>query len=199
MKKWRFNTLLSGIAVINLLVLVGWVFGVTELTFVNEKWAYTKPITSISFLVLCFALLLIINSDRAFTKIIKGCSLASVLLISTSLLSYLITENPFALSGGNSAFTVHAGVPSIMTCVCFFVISYYGFFFDSQTLKKSKLVNSLGLFQIWVGSVALLGYLFNAPAFYYYYPSVSAAMSIITAFSFLCLGIIMHGIKQIRN
>ena len=194
------NTFLGCVTVINTLVLIGWVFGVQTLISLSPNWVSTKPITSISLLIFCLILWFITNKKAVDAKIIKGLSLIPTLLVSTSLLSYLVSNNPLAISGkDNSAFNVYAGVPSVMTCVCLFIISYYGFFFDSKKLKKIKLVNSLGLFQIIVGFIAISGYAFNAPIFYYYYPSVSAAMSIITAFSFLILGIIMHGIKQGRN
>jgi hypothetical protein len=133
---------------------------------------------------------LLLNKPKPQNKwIIRGCAIFIFLVLSLSLILQFIDNHLFSVfvkNDGDSILTVSPGVPSIMTCVSFYLISYFGAIRTSASAS-----NFISKFLTIISVTAIIGYILKIPSLYYYVPEVSTATSIITAFSIFLLSLII--------
>jgi nitric oxide reductase large subunit len=110
--------------------------------------------------------------------------------VSTGIESLFIKEAPGAVR------TTVPGVPAVPTMACFVLIALSGIFYSWKS-QNSKANLFLGSAVLVIGSLAVLGYIFNLPILYYSFTGYSS-MAAHTAVLFVFSGISLILIKEKR-
>lgn len=175
--------------VIGLLALIGWTWGIPELTSFRSGWVTTKPATAMFCLVAGGALYNSAGSERR--RQVAGPMFAAVAL-TTVWLGVEAWFHVHILGGGVFAergpalHSVGAGVPSIGTFLGFLAFGAGGLLVRRGYMAISRWLSRLVLA---LGSVAALGYLLDLPRLYWLIEDHSTAMSILTALALISCGL----------
>lgn len=174
---------------IGLLALIGWTWGIPELTSVRRGWVTTKPATAMFCIVSGGALYNSIGTERR--RMIAGPMFGSVALMTIWLgveawFHIRILGGGVFAERGPALHSVGAGVPSIGTFLGFLAFGAGGLLVRRGYLAISRWLSRLVLS---LGAVAALGYLLNRPRLYWLIEDQSTAMSILTALALISCGL----------
>lgn len=184
-------TMIGGI-----IVVIGWIFGITVLTSIKPEWVTMKFSTSISFICAGIILYSIVKYHEGKIGIAQlGLSLGMLMIlllmaplftsvfldVRTGVEDFIIKEQPDAVR------TTTAGRPSIGTMTNFLLITLSAVL----TLFSPKNMRSLswiGVIVLVIGGIAIFGYVMNMESLYYRIDGRSTAMALHTAIFFVMLG-----------
>ncbi len=174
---------------LGLIVLYGWITGSALLTRVLAWYPSMKPVTTVLFILLCVACLLLPykNKRSALSNLVLGIigisnitvgaifSLAD--LTHNSLSVPVVQKIVYALEGISTT----PGVPGYGALIVFILLGS-ALIVESLTLNKgSRIMLRIARISTCIGCIALIGYILDKPTLYYYITSVSAGMAIGTA------------------
>ena len=210
----RVNNIVDSIAgivvVVAVLVLVGWILGVTALTSILPSLVTMKFSTAFVFLLAGIMLLL---TQRARPSSITGYHIvvAVISLFIFLVMTLLLVSSLFGFETGIEALGVEEvtaeslslapGLPSVGTMASFILAAILGLLLSFHPFKRVSRTTNIFLSAVLtvIGVIALLGYAFSAPALFYLWPGVSGAMALHTAVLFVLLGVGFFLISRSSN
>ena len=208
-KKTKISEALGTIvALAGLVVMIGWILDIAVLKSILPVWVTMKFSTALCFFLSGITLYIIANSQE------KGLGIAQVvlpittlcilLLMATLLISVFIglrtgVEDLFVKEAEGAVKTTTPGRPSVGTMINFVLMATAGILtiLDIARLKVKFL--AIGRIVAFIGSVAIVGYIFNTPVLYYTVEGFSTAMAFHTAILFVLLGVGLISLKVKNN
>ncbi len=191
------NTLCAIVSVIGVSVVIGWLFDFPALRNIYPGWVSMKFSTAFSFMLagtMVYCVGRIARGDRAWAQVLLPVLVLMILLPMAALLTANVLGIDIAVAdmivqeGDSAVKTVSPGRPSFMTMVSFILIAQVGLVAMFVPQGKPTLWRLAGTALLVIGVIALLGYLLDAPALYYYRANFSTAMAAHTAMLFILLG-----------
>ena len=196
------NRIARGISLIltftGILVIIGWIFDIGILKSISPSWVSMKFDTAVAFSLSGLTLYFIVRALEG------GFDIAQVVLSITSLMIILLmgvlffsalfgirtgVEDLFIKETGNGVKTVIPGRPSIPTMVNFILIALAGIVTMAGSKRLRLKLKLIGLVIATVGALAVVGYMFHIPVFYYFIAGINSAMACHTAVLFVLSGI----------
>ncbi|MBI4131974.1 MAG: HAMP domain-containing histidine kinase, partial [Nitrosarchaeum sp.] len=194
----KLSQIISCVSIcIGLIVCIGWILDIPSLKSIIPNEVTMKFSTSISFIFSGLTIYFISRYNEGKTGIaqivVPVSSFIVFLFMATLLTAYIFgitsgIEQLFIRENSDAVKTSHAGMPSFPTTVNFILIIVAGIFAFSESRLK-KWVTPIGYVISTIGIIAIVGYVVNQPALYYYIDNVSSAMAIHTSILFVILGI----------
>jgi hypothetical protein len=182
----------------SLVVMLGWIFNINALTGILPNQIGMQFITAFSFSLAAIGLWfmdLAVNgkSDIPFV-ILPGTAMLILLILTTSVAAEIfgvhtgITD--LFIAGNNAINTPIPGMPSPVSVLGFilFSVAMILSLFNSFNLNK-KILYFHAVPLILIGSVGVLGYIFNLPFLYYKFIDGSNPIALNTALMFILLGL----------
>lgn len=185
------------VIIAGIMVIVGWVFDISILKSISPAWISMKFDTAIGFVLSGITLYFIVRAiegDFDLAQVVLSIiSLLIILLmgilffsnllgIRMGLEDLLIKETPGGIK------TVTPGQPSLPTTINFILIGVAGILTILNLEKLPSKLKMIGLIVGVIGALAVVGYIINAPLFYYFIAGVNSAMAFHTAILFVLLG-----------
>lgn len=179
-------------------VMLGWIFDIGILKSILPAWISMKFDTAIAFILSGITLyFIILAADGEFDKaqvVLSITSLIIMLLMGVLFFSAILgiqtgTEDLFVREKMVAPKTIVPGRPSIPTMVNFILIAAAGGFSTFHSEKVRLRLKVIGLIVGVIGTIAIVGYIIDAPLMYYYVEGVNSAMACHTAVLFVLLGI----------
>ncbi len=197
-KKIKITEVLGIIVFLSgLVVMIGWILDIDILKSILPIWVTMKFSTALCFFLSGITLYFIASSQE------KGLGIAQVVLpitilgISLFMATFLISvfigirtgvEDLFVREAEGAVKTTTPGRPSVGTMINFILVATAGILtMLNITRLKVKLLAIGGIVAV-IGGVAIIGYIFNVPVFYYTIEGFSTAMAFHTAILFVLLG-----------
>jgi len=191
-----------------LTVMLGWILDINTLKSILPIWVTMKFSTALCFFLSGITLYFIASSQEKGLGIaqvvLPATTLGILLIMSTLLISVFIgvrtgVEDLFIRETEGAVKTTTPGRPSVGTMINFILMATAGIFTMLNTTNlKVKLV-IIGRIVVVIGGVAMVGYIFNAPVFYYTIEGFSTAMAFHTAILFVLLGTGLISLKGKDN
>lgn len=184
--------ILSGVC-----VMAGWIFDIGFLKSILPFWISMKFTTAVCFAAGGLTLLSIrefLQKKTFYHQIILPVTcLIIFLLMMTMLLGTVFQidtgmESFFVKDHDDLIMTTVPGRPSVGTMIAFLLVGLTGVFTEFKVSRLVQKLQWLGIGIALIGSVALIGYVANRPALYYYVKGASSAMAFNTAVLFVLLG-----------
>jgi len=172
--------------------IIGWIFDISILKSIHPNWVTMKVFTSLMFIISGMTILLVyrLRYNNGEPKEYIMLSLLSPVMIAiiaitglTPLANGLINEMEGAIK------TVSPNQPSLGTLLAFTFVAINGFILFFVRSKVTYYIGAFGRCILLIGSLALLGYIVNKPALYYFIPEISTGMAIHTAILFVLIGL----------
>ena len=183
---------------VGLVVVVGWVFDIPVLTSILPHWVTMKFTTAVCFVASGAILYFVAEAQKGkaevFQLVLPIASLIIFLLMLSLLVSVLLgirtgIEDLFVREAPGAVKTTTPGRPSVGTMVDFVLIALAGMLTAFNAPKLQQRLGLVGGIVGMVGSVAIVGYIVDAPLLYYTVSDVSTAMAFHTAILFTLLGV----------
>lgn len=179
-----------------IIVIIGWVFGISTLTSIQPQWVTMKFSTSLSFL--CGGIILYSLAKYQEGKIetaqlgLSLCTLVILLLMTPLFISVLLgvrtgIEDFIIREQSGAVGTTTPGRPSIGTMIDFLLITLSALMILLNP-KRMRRLPWIGIIVLVIGGIAIVGYAVNVPALYYEVKGWSTAMAVHTATFFVMLG-----------
>jgi hypothetical protein len=198
-KKKKTAKVLAGVvSIAGIAVAIGWVFDIGILKSVSPHWVSMKFDTAVAFLLSGISLYFIARAvEGEFDKaqvVLSISSLIIILLMGTLLFSTVMGIN----TGAQELFikdksinnkTVVPGQPSLPTMFNFVLIAAAGILTTLNPRNLRLKLKIIGLIVGLIGTLAVIGYIVNAPYLYYFIEGVNSAIALHTAALFIILGI----------
>jgi hypothetical protein len=197
-KKKTAKALSLVVTIAGILVIIGWIFDIGILKSISSAWISMKFDTAVAFVLSGVALYFIARAvEGEFDKaqvVLSITSLIIILLMGTLFFSAIFgvntgAEELFIKDNATNNKTIVPGQPSLPTMFSFVLIASAGIL---TTLNPGNLrlkLKIIGAIVGLIGSLAVVGYIFNVPLLYYYIEEVNSAMACNTAALFIVLGI----------
>jgi hypothetical protein len=185
------------VSVVAALVMLGWFLDITALKSIYPGWVTMKFSTAMSFLLsgaLVYCVGRIARGDRAWTEVLLPGLVLMILLPMVALLAatasgtYIYVAEMFVQESSDAILSVEPGRPSVGTMICFTLVAVVGLASIFEPDGKPRLWRIAGGALAVLGAVALLGYVLDESALYYYREGFSTAMAVHTALLFVLLG-----------
>ncbi|TAK22854.1 MAG: HAMP domain-containing histidine kinase [Nitrosarchaeum sp.] len=193
----KLSQIISCVSIcIGLIVCIGWILDIPSLKSIIPNEVTMKFSTSISFIFSGVTIYFISRYNEGKTGIaqivVPISGFIVFLFMATLLTAYIFgitsgIEQLFVRENPDAVKTSHAGMPSFPTIVNFILIIVAGLFAFSES--RLKWVTPIGYVISTIGIIAIVGYVVNQPALYYYIDNVNTAMAIHTSILFVILGI----------
>lgn len=186
------------VSVAGIAVMLGWSFDIPVLKSLCPDCVSMKFDTAVCFFLSGMTLYFIARaSEGEIDKAQMGTSITSLILLlimGTLFFSNLLgiqtgVEELFFRESHPSAMTVIPGRPSMPTMINFILMALAGILTMLNFDRFQPRLRVIGLIVAASGGLAVIGYCFNIPVFYYYVEGVNAAMAVHTAVLFVLLGI----------
>ncbi len=197
-KKRKIAKVLSLVVIIaGVAVMIGWIFNIGILKSISPGWVSMKFDTAIAFVLSGISLYFIVRAiEGEFDKaqvVLSITSLIIMLLMGILFFSAILKihtgiEELFIKETMLAAKTVAPGRPSVPTIISFILIASAGIFTILNPDKLQSKLKIIGLIVGVIGLLAVVGYIINSPALYYYVEGVNSAMACHTAVLFVLLG-----------
>jgi len=181
----------AGIAVV-----AGWLYDVPALRSISPAWISMKFSTAIAFVASGISLYFIARSQEG------GFEAAQIMLSMTSLFIAILMglmlfsgifgvrtgiEDLFVNDPGGTA-SVEPGRPSMPTMVNFLLLAVAAILTILNPARLLPKLKAIGIIISAIGALAVTGYIFKAPALYYYAAGLNSAMAMPTAVLFVLMG-----------
>jgi len=191
-----------------LTVMLGWILDINTLKSILPIWVTMKFSTALCFFLSGITLYFIASSQEKGLGIaqvvLPATTLGILLLMATLLISVCIgirtgIEDLFVKEAEGAVKTTTPGRPSVGTMINFILIATTGIFtmLNMTNLKVKLLI--IGRIVVVIGGAAMIGYIFNAPVFYYTIEDFSTAMALHTAILFVLSGIGLISLRGKNN
>ncbi|MFA7158069.1 MAG: hypothetical protein WC299_02110 [Kiritimatiellia bacterium] len=183
---------LSGFAIIT-----AWLFKAADLMAVFSWWIPMKFDTAIGFMLCGIILYFIarsIGGDFDVAQVALAITtLTMIMLMGTLFFSDLLEihtglEELFVKDNNHSGDYTIPGRPPLMTVVNFILIAAAGIMNMFNIAKLRLIMKLIGLAVAAIGTLALAGHCFNAPALYFAMGGLSSAMAVNSAVLFVLSG-----------
>ena len=195
MTKSRFVKFLSFfVAIVGILVIIGWIFDIGMLKSVLPNTVEMKFVTALCFIAGGIVLYSAAEEQPEDSFVIQAILPAAILLILTLMATLLITslfgisttiDNLFIKEQVGAINTVAPGRPSIVSMINFVFVALSGALIS---LGYRKYLWWFGSLVSITGGVAVLGYIVNRPILYYLIVGRTTAMALNTAILFIVIG-----------
>jgi len=184
------------VALVGIMVMVGWIFDIAILKSILPTWVTMKFTTAFSFLLSGLILYFIarLREGSVLAQIVLPVSALIILLIMATLLTSVILgvrtgiEDLFVKETVGAVKTTIPGRPSAGTMIDFILIAGSAMFALSRP-SANKVLFPIGVIVAVIGGVAIVGYIVNFPLLYYTVSGWSTAMALHTAILFTLCGI----------
>ena len=190
---------LSGLVVFSgMLVMAGWVFDIEVLKSILPIWVTMKFTAAFSFILSGFVLYFVKTGFEQKSDGIQMALTISILIILLIMVTFLLSsvfnirtgvEDFFVRELEGAIKTSTPGRPSIGTMFNFLLVSVIGVFTMYEVKKLAAKIHFTGFLILFVGCIAILGYILSVPRLYFLFEGYSSAMAIHTAILFIILGI----------
>jgi hypothetical protein len=179
-------------------VIIGWVFDISILKSISPAWVSMKFDTAIAFVLSGITLYFIARAlEGEFDKaqvVLSITSLIIILLMGTLFFSAIFkirtgAEDLFVKEAAGAVKTVTPGRPSLPTMLNFILIASAGILTTLNPGNLRPKLKIIGVIVGLIGTLAVAGYIVNAPNLYYYIEGVNSAIAFHTAGLFVLLGI----------
>ena len=186
------------VALSGAIVMLGWIFDICILKSILPGWVTMKSTTAVCFILSGITLYLIaISFESKFdvAQVFLPMPVSIILLImgvhltSTFLGLRLKMGEVFIKEANGAVFTTVPGRPSVPTMISFILVATAGVITMLNLANSKSKLRFLGWVIMIIGTVAVLGYLVNAPLLYYYIEGKDSAMALHTAILFALTGI----------
>ena len=194
----RFVKILSlFVAAAGLAVMAGWMFDINVLKSLSPDWVSMKFSTAVAFAASgasLFFIVRVVEGEFDMAQVVLSLtSLTITLLMGLLLFSAILSiptgiENLFVKEIGEVK-SVAPGRPSVPTMINFLLMALTAILALQHPARLLPKLKFIGIIIGMTGSLAAMGYLFNAPFLYYYIAGVNSAMALHTALLFVILGI----------
>ncbi|MFH1875417.1 MAG: hypothetical protein ABH865_00815 [Candidatus Omnitrophota bacterium] len=195
------------IAIAGSLVMLGWIFNIGILKSILPVWVTMKATTALSFILSGITVYFIAKSQQkssGATLVILPISTMLLLLLMVTHLSAtclglsLGLDGLFVKESNGVVMSVAPGRPSLATMIEFILIAVAGVLTMLNPAKLKAWLVFLGWVVMFIGSMAVIGYIFRIPVLYYYIEGVSTAMACHTSILFVLSGLslVFSGIKK---
>jgi len=180
------------------MVITGWIFDIGVLKSISPLWVSMKLATAISFVLSGVTLYFIVRAmEGEFDKAQVALSITSliiVLLMGILFFSALLkvrtgAEDLFMKESAGTVKTVTPGRPSVPTMLNFLLIASAGVLTILNPKKLQSKLRIIGLIVVSSGTLAVVGYIMNAPLLYYFIEGMNSAIALHTAILFVLLGV----------
>lgn len=198
-KKRKIAKILSLVVTIaGVMVIIGWLFDIGILKSISPAWVSMKFTTAIAFVLSGITLYFIVRArEGEFDKaqvVLSITSLIIILLMGTLFFSAILgirtgVEDLFIKEASGTVKTVTPGRPSLPTMFNFILIASAGILTTLNPGNLRSKLKIIGVIVGLIGTLAVAGYIFNAPYLYYFIEGVSSAIALHTAVLFIVLGI----------
>lgn len=201
MKQYIKNNIviiLSLIIIISgLLVMTGWIFGISFLKSFLKSWVTMKFDTAIAFVlsgVILYYINMAVKGEFDLAQIVISiATLIIILLMGVIFFASLFgvqtgAEELFVKEAPGTIKTVIPGRPSALTIINFLLVSAAGILTILKYKKITLTLKIIGIFITCIGASAVIGYIINFPLLYYYIKDINSAMAFNTAILFVLLG-----------
>jgi len=183
------------VMIVGMLVMVGWFLDIGWLKSILPNLIAMKFTTALCFVASGIVLYAVAEEHPARSFVFQAILPSAILLIWLLMITLFITavfgvetnlDNIFVQEKIGAISTFILGRPSIPTMVNFILIAIVGIL-AMAGLKKH--IFWLGTMVSLIGGLAVIGYIFNQPIFYYLVVSLNNPMALNTAFLFVLIGI----------
>ncbi len=182
------------ISIAGLVVMAGWFFNIGLLKSILPVWASMKFSTALAFVlsgtILYFGVRWRKQNQQLASIFLPIIGMLILLLMLSLLASTVIgislgVEEFFVKDSIAAVGSVTPGRPSVATMINFTFIAIYGFFICFEWNKIFKIEIILSILVGLTGLVAVFGYIFNQPLWYFQVSGRSSAMALHTAILFV--------------
>jgi hypothetical protein len=186
------------VSIAGVVVMLGWIFNIGILKSISPVWVSMKLSTAIGFVlsgVTLYFIIRVVEDEFDLAQVVLAItSLMIVLIMGILFFSALLgirtgAEDLFVKDNADAPMSAAPGQPSIPTMIEFMLIAAAGIFAMFNSTKLQSQLKAIGLIVGTVGTLAVIGYVVNAPILYYYAEGVSSAMACHTAVLFMLLGV----------
>jgi hypothetical protein len=198
-KRTKTAKLLSLVVLIaGFTVIIGWFFDIGALKSISSAWVSMKFTTAIAFVLSGITLYFIAKAVEGHFDIAQVAlsitSLLIILLMGTLFFSAVLkirtgVEELFVKETATAPMSVIPGRPSIPTMLNFLLIAGAGILTTLNPANLRMKLKVIGLIIGFVGLLAVIGYVINMPALYYYVEGINTAIACHTAALFMVIGI----------
>jgi len=179
-----------------LTVMLGWILDINLVTSLSPDWVSMKFSTALAFVLSGTTLYFLVRAQEGeFEKAQVALSITSLML--ALLMGLMFFSALFGVQTGIEELvirdpgdmrTVAPGRPSLPTMLNFILIALAAVLAILNPAKLKAQLRIIGGLMAAIGTVAVIGYLFNAPLLYYYLAGINSAMALHTALLFVLLG-----------
>ncbi|MGD0572620.1 MAG: hypothetical protein ABSB11_06325 [Sedimentisphaerales bacterium] len=186
------------VTIAGILVITGWIFDIGILKSISPAWASMKFDTAIAFVLSGITLYFIVRAvEGEFDKaqvVLSITSLIIILLMGTLFFSAVLgvntgAEELFIKDKAADNKTIVPGQPSLPTMFNFILIASAGILTTLNPGNLRSKLKIIGVIVGLIGTLAVVGYIFNVPYLYYFIEGVNSAIALHTAVLFIVLGI----------
>lgn len=208
MKSYKISERLAiFVSIAGAIVIAGWIFNINILKSILPVWVTMKVTTAIAFILSGVTLYFITKSQQksssAALVILPIATMALLLLMVTHLLATFLglrlgLEDLFVKESNGAIMSTIVGRPSVATMIEFILIAVAGVLTMLNPANLKIWLAFLGWIVMFIGGMAVIGYIFRTPSLYYYIEGVSTAMAFHTAILFVLIGVslILLGSKK---
>lgn len=185
------------VSLTGILVMLGWVLEISVLKSIHPDWIAMRFATALCFFFSGITLYFVCEAVRSHSDtaqvVLPATTLLILLLMATLLVSSLVgvrtgLEDLFIPEGPGAAVTTNPGPPSVGAMLGFILIATAGLLTLMQAKWVAAWLRRTGIAIMFIGMIALLGYLTNTPILYYVIEGWSTAMALHAALLFIALG-----------
>jgi hypothetical protein len=198
-KRTKTAKILSlAVIIAGITVIIGWVFDFGALKSISPAWVSMKFDTAIAFVLSGITLYFIARAMEGDFDIAQVAlsitSLLIILLMGTLFFSAVLqirtgVEELFIREPVAAPMSVVPGRPSIPTMLSFLLIASAGILTTLNPANLRLKLKIIGFIIGLVGLIAVIGYIIDKPALYYYVEGINTAIACHTAALFIVIGI----------
>src|SRR5258706_5186970 len=185
---------------VGFLVLVGWLFNIPALKSILPSLATMKANSALAFVLAGTSLLLTTNKhqNQHIAFIAKACGMLMIMVGLLTLSEYIFSRNlgidQFLFKDPLAPESAHRGRMSLVTALNFSLLGFALMLLDRHPYRPPVEVFSITALLISV--LALMGYVYGVSSLYQFSPYSSVAIHTASAFSILCMGILLARPEQ---
>ena len=185
------------VALAGITVIIGWIFDIRSLISIRPEWISMKFSTAFCFILSGVTLYFIARALEgeldAVQVILPITSLVLILFMGTFFFSFITgvhigLEDLFFRDVTLVPTSVAPGRPSLPTMINFLLVAVASFLILLNNDSVRSKLRLIGFVISAVGLLAVIGYVFNVPLFYYYIRGINSAVACHTAILFVVLG-----------
>src|SRR5258706_4818293 len=185
---------------VGFLVLVGWLFNIPALKSILPSLATMKANSALAFVLAGTSLLLTTNKhqNQHIAFIAKACGMLMIMVGLLTLSEYIFSRNlgidQFLFKDPLAPESAHPGRMSLVTALNFSLLGFALLLLDRHPYRR--LVEVFSITALLISVLALMGYVYGVSSLYQFSPYSSVAIHSASAFSILCIVILLARPEQ---